>query len=218
MGSFAEYKRANIPSDGICPECGKHRGMNPMQWTLIPDHMYCKYCFMANVSDKDEQQRLRSAFIALVEAADGDYEPEVGTPTEVLIREMHELLTLMVSDHPIHILTTQTPLVSVAMCERHVATRMGITQAPNIIGRYLTGPELKDKYGDRLEKIPAMSLCKDLQAVITTPAIMALHSELLNSEHVPKWLSKAMNVWTNDRIEYPMYSCAYVKALAEALR
>lgn len=45
------------PDDGICPMCGKYRGVNRKQWTLYPDWYSCKYCFISGMSDKEQRTR-----------------------------------------------------------------------------------------------------------------------------------------------------------------
>jgi len=214
---LAEWKSVHMPLDGRCTACGKLRGLNPTQWTLLPDHMYCKYCFMANVSSKEEQQRIRAAFIETLKA--GDMTGDV--PIEHRVIEIHDMVKLMFQHTRIREQLTQQfiQMGNAEAARRHIRSRLSIESADEIVGRYLTGPELTDKYGERLDTLieqAPFSMVRDLGAVLTTPAVHALHQDLLGNKP-PAWLERGMSLYTSDPDEYPVYSAAYVQLLARQL-
>lgn len=215
---LTEWKKIHLPADGVCPTCEKFRGTNLGQWTLIPGHMYCKYCFMANVAHRDEQQRIKQEFMAQLRS--GTHEAEVSIEKRML--EVHDMVTIMFQQSRTkELLLSQLPQMNhQEAARRHIRARLSIEFAEPIIGRYLIGPELIDKYGDRLDSLietAPLTMVKDFGSVLTTPAILDLHTQLMDQDTTPPWLERAMALYTNDRYEYPLYSCAYVQALARSL-
>lgn len=210
--SLAEFKTHHLPASGICPECNNFRGFDLKQWTLIPGHMYCKYCFMKNVSDADEQRRIKKKFESELKT---DVEVEFKSDSQ-LLKEVH---AMMCNRQHHDLLLPQFPWVKeprVESARAHIHARMKITEAVATPGRYLIGPELIDKWGPRLNTLindAPMSLVKDLGAVICPPGIMKLHRKLSEAGTV----LKSMNMWTDDPEEYPLYSAAYVQALAKEI-
>lgn len=214
---LSEWKKLHMPVDGRCTNCGKLRGTDLSQWTLIPDHMYCKYCFMANVASRDEQQRLRAAFIDTLKT--GDVNTEISIEHRVI--EIHDMVKMVFQHLRTKSLVTQQFLQvnNAEAARRHIRSRLPIDSADDVPGRYLIGPELHEKYGDRLEHLienAPLSMTRDFGSVITTPAIIELHREL-DGKTTPPWLERGMSLYTNDRDEYPLYSCAYVQLLARQL-
>lgn len=217
ISDLTEWKKIHIPLDGRCTNCGKIRGTNPTQWTLIPGHMYCKYCFMANVSSKEEQQKLRQEFIESLR--EGKVDTEISIEHRVI--EIHDMVKMLFEySRNKELLTIQfAQMQSAEAARRHVRARLSIEYAEETIGRYLIGPELIAKHGDRLdyliETVP-LSLVKGMNAVVTTPAIFELHNELVGKT-TPPWLERGMALYTNDEVEYSTYSAAYVQLLARQL-
>jgi hypothetical protein len=198
---FKLYKASRIPQNGVCPNCGKNRGMDPAMWTLIPGHMYCKYCFQLNVGDKDECKRIKDDFIASLK---DEYE-EPQSQLQLLI-EIKETLSLLIKqrDPDIEYLLTQS-------IDDNVAQRIAITRPiPQIIGRYTCGAEID-------QSLPRSAHMINLTAVITTPAIRSVHKTLWCNPEQPEWLLEGMAMYTTDPDEFPLYPCAYVQCLARNL-
>jgi hypothetical protein len=217
---FKQWKVLQIPDTGVCPQCSKKRGFDPKVWTLFPDYMCCKYCFQAQVADRDEQSKIRiqqmeKAIGTRAERADA---PE--TPVATMVRDILNVVNILLVRSLGCDLKSQFPQVEQEANEaarEHVLARMEIKNAPPIIGRYLIGPELEDMYGQRLKhliKDAPMTLVKDVRSVLTTPAIITYHQELIMRETPPRWLIKSMRQWTTDPSAFPLYSAAYVQALA----
>lgn len=206
------WKRANMPADGVCPECKTFRGLEPRQWTLLPNHMYCKYCFIRNVADKDEQSRLRDSFLAAFKAGEVTME----LTDSMMIREILDIVRMLV---PQQAALLNDQFIGVAETAReHLKQRMQIRTAPTKIGRYLIGPELEGIWGDRIYELiegAPLSLMRGPKAVLTTQACLAAHREL--SANPPTWLLKAMRVYTVDPTEFLDYPAAYFQALARGL-
>lgn len=208
MTKMRDYKLAHMPPDGICRECNMYRGFDLKMWTLIPNHMYCKYCFIRNVGDKDEQRRLKDAFASGWKASD---EATVSQDS-LMLREILDIVRLLLPQQSA-LLNQQFIGTSDEQAREHLLRRLEIRSAPDKVGRYLIGPELEAKYGDRLqaliEKAP-MSLMRGLGAVVTTPGIRAMH------EGDPQpWVAKMMRAYTTDPAEYVNYPAVYVQALAK---
>jgi hypothetical protein len=199
--AFQIYKSRHIPKNGVCPNCSRNRGTDPGQWTLIPGHMYCKYCFQLNVGDKEECRRIRDEFIKTLSD-----EPEVNETLYSMIADIREQLSLLMKyrDPNLEFLCTQA-------LGDNVAQRLEIPRAPDVIGRYTCGDEIA-------RNLPRTAHLQNLTAVITTPAVMQWHNSWWNTEQeAPEWLAKAMAKYTNDPLEYPLYPCAYVQAIASHL-
>lgn len=206
------WKQANMPATGVCPECKTFRGLELRQWTLLPNHMYCKYCFIRNVADKDEQQRLKTAFLTAFKAG----EVQVELSDSMMIREILDIVRMLVPQQA-SLLNDQ--FVGAAESAReHLKQRMQIRTAPPKVGRYLIGPELEGIWGDRVYELiegAPLSLMRGPKAVLTTQGVLAAHRELI--ENTPTWLIKAMRVYTVDPTEFLDYPAAYFQALAKGL-
>lgn len=57
LNGSADISELQPPSDGVCPMCGKQRGLNRMQWTLYPDWYSCKYCFRSKMPIKHDREK-----------------------------------------------------------------------------------------------------------------------------------------------------------------
>jgi hypothetical protein len=200
--AFQIYKSRHIPKNGVCPNCSRNRGTDPGQWTLIPGHMYCKYCFQLNVGDKEECRRIRDEFIKTLSD-----EPEVNETLYSMIADIREQLSLLMKarDPDLEFLCTQALSDNI---DRRLNMHGPVT---TVIGRYTCACEM-----DR--DLPRNSHMQNLTAVITTPAVVEWHRKWWNTEQeAPEWLAKAMGKYTNDPLEYPLYPCAYVQAIASHL-
>lgn len=211
MSKLKDWKLNALPQDAVCPECKQYRGYDLKQWTLLPEHMYCKYCFIRNVSDKDEQQRIRSTFLG---ALTGTAVTTTDQTVLSLLRKIIEMLHIMMPQ--------QSALLNDQWCGTtnddaadHLNKRREIRSAPPKIGRYLIGPELEAKWGDRLgqliQKAP-MSLMRGFSAVLVTPGVMSLHDAV----HGP-WVAKDMAKFTTDPADYLSYPAAYVQSLVKGM-
>lgn len=214
MSKLKDWKIVNMPQDGVCPECKMQRGFDLKQWTLLPNHMYCKYCFIRNVGDKAEQQRIRDLFTSAFRATGVVTAKAFETAMLEGVQELLESVRMLLPQQ-YAVLTQQFIGMADESAKEHIRRRLLIRSAPDTLGRYLIGPELEAKYGERLgeliERAP-LSLLRGMQAVATTPGIMVLH----NGDELP-WMAKSMRNFTTVREDYPMYPCAYVQALAKGI-
>jgi hypothetical protein len=163
--------------------------------------MYCKYCFQLNVGDKEECRRIRDEFIKTLSD-----EPEVNETLYSMIADIREQLSLLMKarDPDLEFLCTQA-------LSDNIDRRLEIKSAPDVIGRYTCGKEIDDE-------LPQSTHMQNLTAVITTPAVVQWHQAWWNTEQeAPEWLAKAMAKYTTDPLEYPLYPCAYVQAIASHL-
>ena len=213
--NIRDWKLAHLPPTGICLSCGKNRGSDLAKWTLIEGYMCCKWCFQRDVGDKSEQQRIVEAFHEKLH--------DLEAPGKTQAEKINEIWELLMMQHQMQItntvLTTQfLRFDNVTACELFVRKLLTITDAPEQLGRYLIGHELKAKWGNRLEHLISVmpsTLIKDLNGVLVTPGILTRRNELLTRDEQPAWLVRAMAPYTTDPTLYSMYSVVYVKALLE---
>jgi hypothetical protein len=227
-----------MPTTGICPRCQKPRGHDLRQWTLLPKHMYCKYCFMEEVDDPREREKIKRE--ALKEFRQQDAEGKVVTIDRNamvynLLIEIRDMTTLVLQNQkqdsdelflykqPAWTLEAQlnpenTDLQQ--LCLDHVKRRLAITHpVRGTPGRYLAGRELHVFYAGRLEQLMETSpeiLLLDINSVTHTPAITAVHESVLRDQ-APEWLTKAMSAVSSDYMDWLAFPVTYVQAIAKGL-
>lgn len=216
--SLLAFKLKHIPTSGICPRCNKSRGTSPKQWTMLPNHMYCKYCFQEVIDDPDERTQLRRAFVLKLEG-EGDAVDERVLMLDLLrslddrmdmvlhrLRQLetHELLTVQI---PWALAAAEGEEHCIALAEEHVNARLRIQGAAPTPGRYLCGTELRQWLN---KDYTPLQMCYDIRSVLVPPGLKVV-------DDPPQWLVKAMSPYTDDPLLFPIFSCAYYQALAKGM-
>jgi hypothetical protein len=177
--------------------------------------MYCKYCFIKNVSDRDEQRRIRDKFLEGFKMSE---EMHSEMTDSAMLRELLDLVRMMVPAQAT--LLNDQFAGSPESAQAHLRERLAIRSAPTKFGRYLIGPELEGIWGERIdeliEKAP-MSLMRGLKSVLTTPGILAAHKEFSTDGVYPHWVTRGMAVYTTDPAQYTDFPAAYVQTLAKGI-